>query len=95
MNAQKDNLVSTDSTKSKEEEIGESIASIKKRKEHLLQQIRTFNFTWYGWLIASTFGAAFIYIMKLPLSSEDYEPSKILINFILGAFGGNFIYAYL
>lgn len=87
------NILPNSSTKSKDE-IQKDIALIKKRREHIQQQLKFFEFTWYGWLISSILGAVFMYMAKLPDIRDYTETSRVFLNLFLGAFIANFTYGY-
>jgi len=76
------------------EEPAENISVLKKRKEHTSQQLQTFRFVWWGWLIASGLGGIFIYTILVATKKNQVEASVLTTKIVLGCFLGLFLYAY-
>jgi len=72
----------------------ELISVLKKRKEHVLQQLQTFRFVWWGWLLSSVVGSGIYFSIMVGTSLQQYDGSILISKLLLGAFSGSFIYAY-
>jgi hypothetical protein len=77
------------------EETVERISVLKKRKEHVQQQLQLFRFVWWGWILASCLGAGVYYTLIIGNSLRSYDTSILITKLVLGAFIGSFFYAYL
>lgn len=74
----------------------ESLAVLKKKKEHLESQLKTFQFKWYGWLISSVIGIGLLFSV-LPTNSgysSDLFISRFITRCFMGAALGSFFYGY-
>src|SRR5690349_4115141 len=78
-----------------QDKTAESVSILRTKKDHILQQLQTFRFVWWGWLLSSLLGAAFGYIFAVN-SSIDKSPDgfRITSRVLAGVFVGNFTYAY-
>lgn len=78
-----------------EDKTAESVSILRTRKDHILQQLQTFRFVWWGWLLSSLLGASIGYIYAVN-TSIDKSPDgfRITSRVLAGMFFGNFTYAY-
>lgn len=77
------------------DETVELISVLKKRKEHIQQQMQTYRFVWWGWIIASFLGAGVYYTLIIENSMNPYNTTALITKLFVGAFTGSFLYAYL
>lgn len=72
----------------------ENISVLKKRKEHIAQQLSTLRFQWWGWIVASLLGALTGYIFIVNKNIRSYDTTYVIGRLLLGVFLGIFTYAY-
>jgi hypothetical protein len=86
----------TETAKQEPEQIQENakeLLILRKRKEHLSQQLQTFKFVWWGWIV-SFFIGVFIFYLLISIKSTQDSSFNFLTKIILGGFLGNFTYVY-
>lgn len=65
------------------------VSILKSRKEHILKQLNTFRFVWWGWLLSSFLGIGLSYIYYGSFHHDLFG------KMLFGAFFGSFFYAYI
>lgn len=73
----------------------EKISILKTRKEHTLQQLQTYRFVWWGWILSIIVGTIGYYVIRVGEHSEDITKSNMIIQLLFGSIIGPFIYAYI
>lgn len=73
----------------------EEISILKKRKEHVLQQLQTYRFVWWGWILSIVVGAIVYYVIRVGENSEIITKSNMIIQLLFGSIVGPFLYAYI
>ncbi len=86
-------------TTSENELFIESIAVLKKKREHLQSRLNNMRFTWWGWLICSLIGGGFLFSIFSMTSLHNYNSevylSRLFPRIILGSTAGAFMYGYI